>query len=74
MQWTASSEVMLAFTVIGLFALWTGGLHLDGLLIWAMPIFPIEIEKTIEILDDPCGSVRSIGCGVFINGEICYST
>ncbi|UZM97280.1 adenosylcobinamide-GDP ribazoletransferase [Lysinibacillus sp. MHQ-1] len=29
-QWTASSEVMLAFIVIGLFALWTGGLHLDG--------------------------------------------
>ena len=54
MQWTASSEVMLAFTVIGLFALWTGGLHLDGFIDMGDAYFSYrDREKRLEILDDP---------------------
>jgi len=53
-QWTASSEVMLAFVVIGLFALWTGGLHLDGLIDMGDAYFSYrDRDKRLEILDDP---------------------
>ncbi len=53
-QWTASSEVMLAFIVIGLFALWTGGLHLDGFIDMGDAYFSYrDREKRLEILDDP---------------------
>ncbi len=53
-QWTASSEVMLAFIVLGLFALWTGGLHLDGFIDMGDAYFSYrDREKRLEILDDP---------------------
>ncbi|WP_155590862.1 adenosylcobinamide-GDP ribazoletransferase [Lysinibacillus cavernae] len=53
-QWTASSEVMLAFIVIGLFALWTGGLHLDGFIDMGDAYFSYrDRDKRLEILDDP---------------------
>lgn len=53
-QWTASSEVMLAFVVIGLFALWTGGLHLDGFIDMGDAFFSYrDRDKRLEILDDP---------------------
>ncbi len=53
-QWTASSEVMLAFIIIGLFALWTGGLHLDGFIDMGDAYFSYrDRDKRLEILDDP---------------------
>lgn len=53
-EWTASSEVLLAFVVIGLFALFTGGLHLDGFIDMGDAYFSYrDREKRLEILDDP---------------------
>ncbi len=53
-QWTASSEVMLAFIIIALFALWTGGLHLDGFIDMGDAYFSYrDRDKRVEILDDP---------------------
>ena len=53
-EWTASSEVLLAFVVVGLFALFTGGLHLDGFIDMGDAYFSYrDREKRLEILDDP---------------------
>lgn len=53
-QWTASSDILLAFIVLGLFALWTGGLHLDGFIDMGDAYFSYrDREKRLEILDDP---------------------
>lgn len=53
-EWTASSEVLLAFVIIGLFALFTGGLHLDGFIDMGDAYFSYrDREKRLEILDDP---------------------
>ena len=45
-EWTASSDVLLAFVIIGLFALFTGGLHLDGFIDMGMLIFHIVIVRS----------------------------
>lgn len=53
-EWTASSEVLLAFVIIGLFAIFTGGLHLDGFIDMGDAYFSYrDREKRLEILDDP---------------------
>ena len=53
-QWTASSEVLLTFMIIGLFALFTGGLHLDGFIDMGDAYFSYrDRDKRLEILDDP---------------------
>ncbi|MGE7908034.1 adenosylcobinamide-GDP ribazoletransferase [Lysinibacillus xylanilyticus] len=53
-EWTASSEVLLSFVIIGLFALFTGGLHLDGFIDMGDAYFSYrDREKRLEILDDP---------------------
>ncbi|MFJ7954167.1 adenosylcobinamide-GDP ribazoletransferase [Lysinibacillus sp. NPDC096418] len=53
-EWTASSEVLLTFVIIGLFALFTGGLHLDGFIDMGDAYFSYrDREKRLEILDDP---------------------
>ncbi|QDQ02696.1 adenosylcobinamide-GDP ribazoletransferase [Lysinibacillus fusiformis] len=53
-QWTASSDVLLAFVIVGLFALFTGGLHLDGFIDMGDAYFSYrDREKRLEILDDP---------------------
>ncbi|KOS68614.1 cobalamin biosynthesis protein CobS [Lysinibacillus contaminans] len=53
-EWTASSEILLAFVVIVLFALFTGGLHLDGFIDMGDAYFSYrDREKRLEILDDP---------------------
>ena len=53
-QWTSSSEMLLAFVVIALFALFTGGLHLDGFIDMGDAYFSYrDREKRLEILDDP---------------------
>ncbi|MFJ7737339.1 adenosylcobinamide-GDP ribazoletransferase [Lysinibacillus sp. NPDC097287] len=53
-EWTASSEVLLAFVVVGLFAFFTGGLHLDGFIDMGDAYFSYrDREKRLEILDDP---------------------
>jgi len=52
--WTSSSEILLAFVVVGLFALFTGGLHLDGFIDMGDAYFSYrDREKRLEILDDP---------------------
>ncbi|MFE3576420.1 adenosylcobinamide-GDP ribazoletransferase [Lysinibacillus sp. NPDC059133] len=53
-EWTASSEVLLSFVIIALFALFTGGLHLDGFIDMGDAYFSYrDREKRLEILDDP---------------------
>ncbi|MFC9541588.1 adenosylcobinamide-GDP ribazoletransferase [Lysinibacillus sp. NPDC056959] len=53
-EWSASSEVLLAFVIIGLFAIFTGGLHLDGFIDMGDAYFSYrDREKRLEILDDP---------------------
>ncbi|MFJ8517252.1 adenosylcobinamide-GDP ribazoletransferase [Lysinibacillus xylanilyticus] len=53
-EWTASSEILLSFVIIGLFALFTGGLHLDGFIDMGDAYFSYrDREKRLEILDDP---------------------
>ncbi|MFJ7732960.1 adenosylcobinamide-GDP ribazoletransferase [Lysinibacillus sp. NPDC097231] len=53
-EWTASSEVLLSFVIVGLFALFTGGLHLDGFIDMGDAYFSYrDREKRLEILDDP---------------------
>lgn len=52
--WTASSDILLAFVVVGLLALFTGGLHLDGFIDMGDAYFSYrDREKRLEILDDP---------------------
>ncbi len=52
--WTASSDILLAFVVVGLFALFTGGLHLDGFIDMGDAYFSYrDRDKRLEILDDP---------------------
>jgi len=52
--WTASSDILLAFVIVGLFALFTGGLHLDGFIDMGDAYFSYrDREKRLEILDDP---------------------
>ncbi|MFJ7666329.1 adenosylcobinamide-GDP ribazoletransferase [Lysinibacillus sp. NPDC097195] len=52
--WTASSEILLTFVIVGLFALFTGGLHLDGFIDMGDAYFSYrDREKRLEILDDP---------------------
>ncbi|GLC88868.1 adenosylcobinamide-GDP ribazoletransferase [Lysinibacillus piscis] len=52
--WTASSELLLAFLIVGLFAFLTGGLHLDGFIDMSDAFFSYrEQEKRLAILDDP---------------------
>ncbi|WP_068985538.1 adenosylcobinamide-GDP ribazoletransferase [Lysinibacillus xylanilyticus] len=53
-EWTTSSEVLLSFMIVGLFALFTGGLHLDGFIDMGDAYFSYrDREKRLEILDDP---------------------
>lgn len=53
-KWTTSSEMLLAFLVVGFFALFTGGLHLDGFIDMGDAYFSYrDREKRLEILDDP---------------------
>lgn len=53
-KWTTSSEMLLAFLVVGFFALFTGGLHLDGFIDMGDAYFSYrDREKRMEILDDP---------------------
>ena len=53
-QWTSSSEMLMAFVVIALFAFFTGGLHLDGFIDMGDAYFSYrDREKRLEILDDP---------------------
>lgn len=53
-EWTTSSDMLLAFVVIALFALFTGGLHLDGFIDMGDAYFSYrDREKRLEILDDP---------------------
>lgn len=53
-EWTTSSDMLLAFVVVALFALFTGGLHLDGFIDMGDAYFSYrDREKRLEILDDP---------------------
>lgn len=53
-EWTTSSNVLLAFVIVGLFAFFTGGLHLDGFIDMGDAYFSYrDREKRLEILDDP---------------------
>ncbi|WP_107950427.1 adenosylcobinamide-GDP ribazoletransferase [Lysinibacillus parviboronicapiens] len=53
-QWTASSDMLLAFAIVASFALFTGGLHLDGFIDMGDAYFSYrDREKRLEILDDP---------------------
>lgn len=52
--WSASSEMLLAFVIVGLFVLFTGGLHVDGFIDMGDAYFSYrDREKRLEILDDP---------------------
>ncbi|MEG0449292.1 MAG: adenosylcobinamide-GDP ribazoletransferase [Lysinibacillus sp.] len=49
-----SSPLLLAFVLVALFALFTGGLHLDGWIDMSDAFFSYRnVEKRLEILDDP---------------------
>ncbi len=53
-EWTSSSELLLTFMIVGLFAFFTGGLHLDGFIDMGDAYFSYrDREKRLEILDDP---------------------